>query len=118
MCEQRSEGRDEAMRDVRVRTAGRSDGDLAHDDAQVRAASERLLRMMRLFGRRHREAQQVAHAGDALVTMSAPAFRAVVAARLESLERDLAEVRARINGLLFVVVGAVVTQVVLRVVGG
>jgi hypothetical protein len=49
-----------------------------------------------------------------LQTMSAPAFRAIVAQRLESLERDLAEVRTRVNGLLFVVVGAVASQVLLR----
>ena len=48
--------------------------------------------------------------------MTAPAFRAVVADRLRVLERDVAEVRTRINGLLFVVVGAVVTQVVLRLI--
>jgi hypothetical protein len=47
-------------------------------------------------------------------TLSAPAFRALVAERLRSLERDVAEVRTRINGLLFVVVGAVITQLVLR----
>jgi hypothetical protein len=50
----------------------------------------------------------------ALESMSAPAFRALVAERLRTLERDVAEVRARVNGLLFVVAGAVVTQVVLR----
>ena len=52
----------------------------------------------------------------AVESMSAPAFRVVVAARLHALERDLAEVRARINGLLFVVAGAVVAQLVLRLV--
>lgn len=49
-----------------------------------------------------------------LETMSAPAFRAIVAERLRVLERELAEVRARVNGLLFVVASAVVTQVALR----
>ena len=48
--------------------------------------------------------------------MPAPAFRVLVAERLRAVERDLAEVRARINGLLFVVAGAVVTQLVLRLV--
>jgi hypothetical protein len=52
-----------------------------------------------------------------LESMSAPAFRALVAERLRVLERDLAELRARINGLLFVVAGAVVTQLVLRLFG-
>jgi hypothetical protein len=54
---------------------------------------------------------------ELLETMSAPAFRSVVAERLRSLERDVAEVRTRVNGLLFVVASAVVTQVVLRVFG-
>jgi hypothetical protein len=49
-----------------------------------------------------------------LASMSAPAFRSIVAERLRLLERDLAEVRSRVNSLLFVVAGAVVTQVVLR----
>lgn len=53
----------------------------------------------------------------ALETMTAPAFRAVVAQRLRALERDVAEVRARVNGLLFVVAGAAVTQIVLRLAG-
>ena len=48
--------------------------------------------------------------------MTAPAFRVLVAERLRTVERDVAEVRARINGLLFVVAGAVVTQLVLRLV--
>ena len=55
-------------------------------------------------------------AATGIEAMTAPAFRAVVADRLRVLERDVAEVRTRINGLLFVVVGAVVTQVVLRLI--
>lgn len=51
---------------------------------------------------------------EPLEIVSAAAFRAIVAERLRSLERDVAEVRARVNGLLFLVAGAVVTQVVLR----
>jgi hypothetical protein len=57
-------------------------------------------------------------ADDALVEGLTPAaFRAVVAQRLHALERDVAEVRARINGLMFVVAGAVVAQLVLRLLG-
>jgi hypothetical protein len=52
-----------------------------------------------------------------LETMSAPAFRSVVAERLRLLERELAEVRSRVNGLLFVVAGAVVAQLILRLFG-
>ena len=54
---------------------------------------------------------------EPLETMTAQAFRAIVAERLRALERYLAEVRARVNGLLFVVAGAVATQVVLRLFG-
>jgi hypothetical protein len=61
--------------------------------------------------------QQPANQAPALETMSAPAFRSIVAERLRLLEREIAEVRARVNGLLFVVAGAVVTQLVLRVIG-
>jgi hypothetical protein len=54
-------------------------------------------------------------AGDvAIESLSAPAFRALIAERLRSLERDVAEIRSRINGLLFVVAGAVLSQIVLR----
>jgi hypothetical protein len=52
-----------------------------------------------------------------LETLSAPAFRSIVAERLRLLEREIAEARARVNSLLFVVAGAVVTQLVLRVLG-
>lgn len=63
-----------------------------------------------------RRAAEAPPPSPALEAMSAPAFRSVVAERLRGLERDVAEVRARVNGLLFVVTGAVVTQVVLRLV--
>jgi hypothetical protein len=46
--------------------------------------------------------------------ISAAAFRASVEERLTGLERDAGELRGRINGLIFVVIGAVVTQVVLK----
>ena len=60
------------------------------------------------------ESSTAAPGGDSLQTMPAPAFRAIVAQRLGSLERDMAEVRTRVNGLLFVAAGAVVTHVLLR----
>jgi hypothetical protein len=47
--------------------------------------------------------------------VTAAAFRASVHSRLGSVERDLREVKGRINGLIFVVAGAVITQVVLKV---
>ncbi|MBI2724014.1 MAG: hypothetical protein HYX50_03030 [Chloroflexi bacterium] len=60
-------------------------------------------------------AERPAPAGE-LASLTAPAFRALVAERLRTLERDVAEVRSRTNGLLFVIAGAVVTQVLLRVI--
>lgn len=46
--------------------------------------------------------------------VSAAAFRAMALERLRSVERDVAELKARVNGLIFVVLGAVVTQLILR----
>jgi hypothetical protein len=53
--------------------------------------------------------------GDVPSRISAAAFRAMALERLRSVERDVAELKGRVNGLIFVVVGAVITQVVLRV---
>jgi len=44
----------------------------------------------------------------------AAAFRARVEERLRSLERELGELKSRINGLLFFIAGTVLAQVVLR----
>jgi hypothetical protein len=63
------------------------------------------------------DARNAALQAQPLETMSAPAFRSIVAERLRLLEREIAEVRARVNSLLFVVAGAVVTQLVLRLLG-
>lgn len=48
--------------------------------------------------------------------ISAAAFRAAVEERLRNLERDVGEVKGRLNGLIFLVIGTVVTQVVLKLV--
>lgn len=77
---------------------------------------EKLSNAISQFARRREAYRAGGAASDVLETMSAPAFRSVVAERLRVLERDVAEVRTRINGLLFVVAGAVVTQVVLRLI--
>ncbi len=42
------------------------------------------------------------------------AFRAVIEERLRNLERQLDEVKGRVNGLIFLLGGAVAVQVVLR----
>jgi hypothetical protein len=54
--------------------------------------------------------------GDTRGRISAAEFRAATEQRLRSLEREVAEVKGRINGLIFVVAGAVMTQVALRLV--
>src|SRR3990170_3123367 len=49
--------------------------------------------------------------------VSAAEFRAATEQRLRALEREVAEVKGRVNGLIFVVAGAGITQVVLRLAG-
>ncbi len=48
--------------------------------------------------------------------VSAAAFRAAVAQRLRNLERDVGELKGRLNGLIFLVAGTVIAQVVLKLV--
>jgi hypothetical protein len=47
---------------------------------------------------------------------SAAAFRASVEERLRALEREMAEVKGRVNGLIFLIAGTVATQVILRLI--
>jgi hypothetical protein len=47
---------------------------------------------------------------------SSAAFHAVVEERLRSLEKQLDEVKGRVNGLIFLIIGVVITQVVLGLV--
>lgn len=42
------------------------------------------------------------------------AFGAVIEQRLKDMERNLADVKARLNGLIFLVVGAVLVEVIMR----
>lgn len=42
---------------------------------------------------------------------------ALLQERLRAVETDLAEVRARVNGLIFLVIGTVLGQLVLRMLG-
>ncbi|HET9477019.1 MAG TPA: hypothetical protein VFP63_05995 [Dehalococcoidia bacterium] len=57
---------------------------------------------------------QPSPASDIAGRVSAAAFRAMALERLRAVERDVAELKTRVNGLIFVVIGAVVTQLVLR----
>ncbi|MDE3095677.1 MAG: hypothetical protein KGK07_06725 [Chloroflexota bacterium] len=103
-----------------MRQAGRESSASAVDGMDVQPSSgdgSRRLEGAIAWLVRRRDTRRRVDAAAVLDAMSAPAFRAVVAQRLRALERDLAEVRARINGLLFVVAGAVITQVVLRLFG-
>ncbi len=47
---------------------------------------------------------------------SAAAFRAAVEERLRALEREMAEVKGRVNSLMFLIAGTVVAQVILRLI--
>lgn len=47
---------------------------------------------------------------------SAAAFRAAVEERLHALERETAEVKGRVNSLMFLIAGTVVAQVILRLI--
>lgn len=69
-----------------------------------------LERALARFGRRQ------ADDGGTPSRISAAEFRAATEERLRSLEREVAEVKGRLNGLIFVVAGAVITQVVLKLV--
>ena len=73
-----------------------------------RATLERALAWLR-----RRRAQQA----ETVAQLSAGAFRVVVDERLRSLERQLDEVKTRVNGLLFLIAGTVAAQVILRLLG-
>lgn len=71
---------------------------------------ERALARLR---RRRDDAERIA-AEEAAAPPGGAAFRTSVDARLSNVERQLDEVKGRVNGLLFLLAGAVATQVVLR----
>ncbi len=60
------------------------------------------------FRRRHRLAY------EPVERLSASAFRAVMDERLRSLERQLDQVKTRVNGLIFLLTGTVAAQLLLR----
>jgi hypothetical protein len=72
--------------------------------------SATLERALARFRRRHQ------NSGGLPAHISTAEFRAVTEQRLRGLEREVAEVKGRVNGLIFVVAGAVVTQLVLKLV--
>ena len=63
--------------------------------------------LRRLLRRRPAPAQRVD------ITPGCP-FGAVVEQRLKDLERNIGEVKARVSGLIFLVAGAVIVEIALR----
>lgn len=73
--------------------------------------SHTLERAISRFGRQRRDGEP-----ETTGRISAAAFRTAIELRLRSLEREFADVKGRLNGLIFVVIGAVITQLVMKVV--
>ncbi len=67
----------------------------------------------RVISRFRRAAPETTHT----VRLSPETFRAVIDERLRSLERQLDEVKGRVNGLIFLLTGAVAAQFILRLAG-
>ena len=82
------------------------------NDAAMRAPRRALDRALLWLHRRRRSRE-----AEPAVKLSAAGFRAVVHERLRSLERQLDEVKGRVNGLIFMLAGAVAAQLVLRLMG-
>ncbi len=76
-----------------------------------RGALERTLALLR----QPRSSRRAAD--ERLPTRSAAAFRAVVDERLRNLERQLDEVKGRVNGLFLLLAGAVAAQLFIRLLG-
>ena len=72
----------------------------------------------RLRRRRRSEAlRQAQGEGGTPARLSTAAFQAVVHERLRGLERQVDEVKGRVNGLIFLLAGTVAAQLVLRLAG-
>jgi hypothetical protein len=77
--------------------------------------SDALERTLIWLRRRRRAAQEEERELGA--RLSPGAFRAVVDERLRSLERQLDEVKGRVNGLIFLLAGTIAAQLVLQLAG-
>ncbi len=53
--------------------------------------------------------------GDVAGRVSTAAFRAATEERLRHVERDMGDIKNRVNGLIFLVAGTVITQLLMRV---
>lgn len=76
-------------------------------DRQEGALERTLRRLGRFRAERRAPAEALGH-------LSPWEFRALADERLRNLERQIEELKTRVNGLLFLLAGAVATQVVLR----
>ena len=52
---------------------------------------------------------------DVASRVSTAAFRAAIGERMRNLEREMGDIKNRVNGLIFLAVGAVITQLLVRV---
>ncbi len=52
---------------------------------------------------------------DVAGRVSTAAFRAAIEERMRNLERDMGDIKNRVNGLIFLVAGTVITQLLVRV---
>ena len=75
-------------------------------------AAERLKAQLRKLARA--KASTMPEQRRAVDTSPGCAFGAVVDQRLKDLERSLSDFKSRLNGLIFVVIGAVLLEIVLR----
>lgn len=67
---------------------------------------------------RDRPIEDLAAAGRAVARRRAQQTAAAVAEeRVRALESEIAELKGRVNGLVFVLIGAVMTQIVIRLFG-
>jgi hypothetical protein len=67
---------------------------------------------------RDRPIEDLATAGRAVARRRAQQTAAAGAAeRVRALESEIAELKGRVNGLVFVLIGAVMTQIVIRLFG-
>jgi hypothetical protein len=73
--------------------------------------ASKLERALAQFRRRQRAAQK-----EGIKPSSDDPFRAVVEERLRHLEQQLDELKGRVNGLIFLVVGTALTQVIIKVI--
>jgi IS4 transposase len=73
--------------------------------------ASKLERALAQFRRRQRAAQK-----EDTKPSSGDSFRAVVEERLRHLEQQLGELKGRVNGLIFLVAGTALTQVIIKLI--